>query len=103
MKFNLTSRPADTLAKDALIVFVEHKKPLLDGCDELHELLTQLIKDNCFSGDAQQTAVFPSFGIHAANGGKTKPQRIILAGLGKNSAFRMKPSRAPPPPQSAPA
>ena len=82
MKISLTSRAADALAKDALIVFVENKKPLLSGGNDLSDLLSGLIKQNNFSGDALQTAIFPTLE-------KIKPQRIILAGLGKNNAFRM--------------
>lgn len=81
MKTSLSTRPADALAKDALIVFVENKKPLLSGCGDLTALLTDLIKKNSFSGDALETAVFPTLDT-------IKPKRIILAGLGKNSAFR---------------
>ena len=82
MKTTLSTRPADSLAKDALIVFVENKKPLLSDCDDLAALLTEQIKTNSFSGETLQTSVFPMFG-------KTKPKRIILAGLGERSAFRM--------------
>ncbi|QHI68201.1 leucyl aminopeptidase [Tichowtungia aerotolerans] len=82
MKYCLTSRSADTVAKDALIVFVEDKKPLSEQPEALSRLLTEQIKKNQFSGDALQTAVFPSFG-------KIKAERIILAGLGANKVFRM--------------
>ncbi len=82
MKFALTSRPLSAQAKDALIVFVQDRKPLTGGDPDLDELIAQQIKKTGFDGDALQTAVFPTFG-------KTKADAVILSGLGKCSGFRM--------------
>lgn len=82
MRTSLTGRSPDALAKDALIVFVENKKPLLDNNETLATLIKEQIKKNRFTGDALQTTIFPTFG-------KIKAARIILAGLGSSKAFRM--------------
>lgn len=92
MNMNLTTRPADTQAKDALIVFVQNKKPLLMDSKALSALLTEQIKKSGFSGDALQTAVFPTFLSAEASAkadGIVKASSVILAGLGKPSAFRI--------------
>ncbi|MBC8205894.1 MAG: leucyl aminopeptidase [Kiritimatiellales bacterium] len=82
MKYSLTPRPLDVQAKDALIVFVQNKKPLLSGSKTICALVEKQIKHSGFDGETQQTSVFPTFG-------KTKPGRIVLAGLGKSADFRM--------------
>ncbi len=89
MKCTLTARPLDTQAQDALIVFVQNKKPLTGGSKALNSLIAERIKKTGFSGEALQTSVFPTFGIYAAKGGKTKADNIILAGLGKSSDLRI--------------
>jgi len=87
MKLSLTVRPLDTQSKDALIVFVQNKKPLTGGEKNLEALLSGQIRQAEFNGSAMQTLVFPTLGIHDASGVKIKAKRIILAGLGKSSAF----------------
>jgi len=82
MKCSLTTRPLDALAKDALIIFVQNKKPMLSGSKTISALATEQIKNSGFSGETLQILVFPTLG-------KIKPSRIILAGLGKTAGFRM--------------
>jgi leucyl aminopeptidase len=82
MKLTLTTRPLETQANDACIVFVQNKKPLLSGNPELAALLEERIKKTGFSGEFAQTLVFPTFG-------KIKTENIILAGLGESKEFRM--------------
>jgi len=83
MKLTLTTRPLTTQAKDACIVFVLNKKPLLSMSDKkLATLLKEQIKKTAFTGDPMQTLIFPTFG-------KTKAENIILAGLGRTADFRM--------------
>ncbi|MBI9021011.1 MAG: leucyl aminopeptidase [Verrucomicrobia bacterium] len=79
MKLTLTTRPLDAQAVEGWIVFVQNKKPLVNGNGDL---LTELMKKSNFSGEFAETAVFPTFG-------KTKASHIILAGLGKASAFQI--------------
>lgn len=79
MKLSLTTRPLETQLKDACIVFVLDKKPLISGCEELEKRISDRIKKTAFSGDYAQTAVFPM-------SGKTE---IVLAGLGTKKQFRM--------------
>ena len=82
MKCTLSSRPIDAQASDALIVFVQNKKPLLDDKSALKKLIEDQIKQTKFTGETLQTIVFPTFG-------KTKAKQIILAGLGDAADFRM--------------
>lgn len=82
MKYNLTARPLDTVVNDALIVFVQNKKPLLSGNKTISALVSKQMKNSGFSGDALQTLAFPTLD-------KIKAQRIILAGLGKASSLRV--------------
>ena len=89
MKTTLTARPLSAQTKDALIIFVQNKKPLTGGDKPLADRLARQIKSTGFSGDSMQTLTFPSFGIYAATGGKIKAPAVILAGLGKRSAFSM--------------
>ncbi|MEI7851709.1 MAG: leucyl aminopeptidase [Kiritimatiellales bacterium] len=82
MKLTLTARPLETQAKEAWIIFVQNKKPLLSGHTELVKLLNSQIKKTGFSGDYAQTLVFPTFG-------KVQAENIVLAGLGDRKHFRM--------------
>ncbi len=82
MKYTLTSRPLSSQAKDALIVFVQDKKPLTGGENGLQTLISEQIKKTGFSGESLQTLVFPTFG-------KTEADSIILAGLGSRAGFRL--------------
>ncbi len=82
MKLSLTARPLETQAKEAWIIFVQNKKPLLSGHTELIKLLNSQIKKTGFSGDYAQTLVFPTFG-------KVQAENIVLAGLGDRKHFRM--------------
>jgi leucyl aminopeptidase len=78
MKITLTARPLETQAKEAWIVFVQNKKPLLSGNAELEKLIGNQIKKTGFSGDYAQTLVFQ-------NG----TGDVILTGLGDSKHFRM--------------
>lgn len=82
MKLTLTTRPLEVQTKDALIVFVQSKKPLLPGTSQLSRLISDRIKQSSFGGEFAQIQIFPTFG-------KTKASQIILAGLGQTSEFRM--------------
>jgi len=82
MKCNLTAQPLDALAKDALIIFVQNKKPMFCGSKTISALVTEQIKNSGFNGKTLQTLVFPTLG-------KIKPSRIVLAGLGKTEGFRV--------------
>jgi leucyl aminopeptidase len=92
MKLTLTARPLEAQAKEAWIIFVQNKKPLLSGHTELVKLLSSQIKKTGFSGDYAQTLVFPTFLSAVASAkadGKLKAENIVLAGLGDRKHFRM--------------
>jgi leucyl aminopeptidase len=79
MKLSLTVRPLETQAKEAVIVFVQNRKPLLSGCAELQKQISDRIKKTGFSGDYAETTVFPMSGNND----------VVLAGLGDSKHFRM--------------
>lgn len=79
MRLSLTARPLETQLKEACIVFVLDKKPLLSGCAELEKQISDRIKKTGFSGDYAQTMVFPMFGKND----------VVLTGLGSKKHFRM--------------
>lgn len=78
MKLTLTARPLETHAKEAWIIFVQNKKPLLSGDPDLTKRVVGQIKKTGFSGDYAQTLVF-----------QTGTGDVILAGLGESKHFRM--------------
>ncbi|MFA7369184.1 MAG: M17 family peptidase N-terminal domain-containing protein, partial [Kiritimatiellales bacterium] len=78
MKLTLTARPLETQAKEAWIVFVQNKKPLVSGNTDLAKRIGSQIKKTGFSGDYAQTLVFQ-------NG----TGDVVLAGLGDSKHFRM--------------
>jgi len=78
MKLTLTARPLETQAKEAWVVFIQNKKPLLSGNTDLAKLVGSQIKKTGFSGDYAQTLVFQ-------NG----TGDVVLAGLGDSKHFRM--------------
>ncbi|MFA6173915.1 MAG: leucyl aminopeptidase family protein [Kiritimatiellales bacterium] len=78
MKLTLTARPLETQAKEAWIVFVQNKKPLLSGNAELEKLIAGQLKKTGFSGDYAQTLVF-----------QTATGDVVLAGLGDSKHFRI--------------
>lgn len=82
MKLTLTARPLDTQTKDALIVFVQNKKPLLREPARLKTAVRQQISAIGFEGGFGKTSVF-------ANPEKTGPKQIILTGLGKAADCRI--------------
>jgi len=82
MKFTLTTRALEQQAKDACIVFVLEKKPLLGtGDKKLAAFVKEQIKKTAFTGDSMQMLCFPTFG-------KTAAEHIVLAGLGKAAEFQ---------------
>ncbi|HPR83054.1 MAG TPA: M17 family peptidase N-terminal domain-containing protein, partial [Pontiellaceae bacterium] len=78
MKLTLTARPLATQAREAWIVFVQNKKPLFNGHDEMAKRIGSQIKKTGYSGDYAQTLVF-----------QTADGDVILAGLGDSKHFRM--------------
>ena len=78
MKLTLIARPLETHAKEAWIVFVQNKKPLVSGNTDLAQRIGSQIKKTGFSGDYGQTLVFQ-------NG----TGDVVLAGLGDSKHFRM--------------
>lgn len=80
MKTTLSSQPVSRQKKDALIIFVHNKKPLLPADKELTPFIREQIKKLHFEGGAFQTVVFPNIG-------KSQSGSIILAGLGTSTDF----------------
>jgi leucyl aminopeptidase len=80
MKTTYSPRPTSSQKKDALIVFVQNKKPLFSTDKALCSFFSEQIKLLNFEGSACQTSVFPSLG-------KTQTASIILTGLGNSQEF----------------
>ncbi|MBN2162334.1 MAG: leucyl aminopeptidase [Pontiellaceae bacterium] len=81
MKISTSGTTIDQQKKDAVILFFQGEKPLIDKTlSELITLCSELIKSSSFKGQSGQTAVFPLAGQIAA-------KRLILAGVGEAKYF----------------
>ncbi len=81
MKISISTKPLETQAKDALVIFVQGDRILLPGGNtQLNKLIEEFLKLSAFKGQAGQVATFPTLD-------KLKAKRIIVAGLGQSEHF----------------
>ncbi len=82
MKCTISNLPLGDQSAEALIVFVQNKKPLLKTPGAIKKTIEAHLKQTGFDGEVLQTSL-----ISTADKSKTK--QIILCGLGDEKDFRM--------------